>query len=622
MDIKFKKVILHNFGSYEHAEVELTDKGFCLVSGVNHYKKDASLSNGAGKSFLWNGINFALTGETIQGISHGLKNKLVDEEADCYTSVEFTVDNNDFIVTRYIKPKSDLKISVNGEDKSGKGIREGEKALSELLPDLSKDLIASTIIIGQGMPNKFSSFKPSDRKNLLEKLTKSEFMLSDIKDRVSNRQVQLQVEVTANESILAENRGRADELTKTIENNKALLSGREVKDYDAEIKASEALIESINKDITEANKSLTESEAEEEKIKDLIMKLNDEKAKAMSDMTTKYYEKRDKLVEVKSSISSDISVLSNEIKNIESIKTVCPTCGRPFEGVTKPDTTEKKAKLSKLNESYTKAVNDINSCDASKKAFTEKIDKSFESDLEARRKELAANKAVITKIKNDIADYSHYLELEKTKLLKAQYDKANDEKYYANIKAAIDKATQDLTEVNKDIGKAVAKKLELDERVSVNRRIDLLLKRDFRSHLLTNVVAFINSKAKEYCDIVYGTRELNLTIDGNNLDITYRDIPFDTLSGGEKQRVDLILQFALRDLLSTYLNYRSNIIVLDEIFDNLDKIATDRILSLVTNKLKDTESIFIISHHADSLNITYDTELTVTKGDDGISTVA
>ena len=33
-----------------------------------------------------------------------------------------------------------------------------EGAITKLL-DLTKDLIASTIIIGQGMPNKFSSFK-------------------------------------------------------------------------------------------------------------------------------------------------------------------------------------------------------------------------------------------------------------------------------------------------------------------------------------------------------------------------------------------------------------------------------------------------------------------------------
>ena len=57
-----------------------------------------------------------------------------------------------------------LQITKNGTDISGKTLRESEKNLSNNLPDLTKDLIASTIILGQGMPNKFSSFSPSVRK--------------------------------------------------------------------------------------------------------------------------------------------------------------------------------------------------------------------------------------------------------------------------------------------------------------------------------------------------------------------------------------------------------------------------------------------------------------------------
>ena len=76
-----------------------------------------------------------------------------------------------FSLVRYITPKSDLKIFKNDVDLSGKGIRESEKKLQELIPELNKDLIASTIIIGQGMPNKFSSFSPSGRKDLLEKIS-------------------------------------------------------------------------------------------------------------------------------------------------------------------------------------------------------------------------------------------------------------------------------------------------------------------------------------------------------------------------------------------------------------------------------------------------------------------
>ena len=182
--IQFKKVIIHNFGSYGHVELELQNRGFCLVSGQNNCVKDNAISNGSGKSMLWSAICYALTGETINGIKNNLKNVNIDEP-DCWVQLDFLYNKDLFSLNRMIAPKSDLKIFKNDIDLSGKGIRESEKKLQELLPELSKDLIASTIIIGQGMPNKFSSFSPSGRKELLEKLTKSDFMIEDIKTRIT-----------------------------------------------------------------------------------------------------------------------------------------------------------------------------------------------------------------------------------------------------------------------------------------------------------------------------------------------------------------------------------------------------------------------------------------------------
>ena len=73
--------------------------------------------------------------------------------------------------------------------------------------------------------------------------------------------------------------------------------------------------------------------------------------------------------------------------------------------------------------------------------------------------------------------------------------------------------------------------------------------------------------------------------------------------------------------MSKYLDFSSNILVLDEIFDNLDARGTNNVLTLVANKLCDIESLFIISHHADELSIPYDTELTIVKNENGISEV-
>ena len=94
-----------------------------------------------------------------------------------------------------------------------------------------------------------------------------------------------------------------------------------------------------------------------------------------------------------------------------------------------------------------------------------------------------------------------------------------------------------------------------------------------------------------------------------------------TLSGGEKQKADLIIQFSIRDMLVKFLNFSSNILVLDEIFDALDSVGCERVVNLISNKLNDIESVYIISHRVDSLAIPMDNEIIIVKDENGISKV-
>ena len=149
--------------------------------------------------------------------------------------------------------------------------------------------------------------------------------------------------------------------------------------------------------------------------------------------------------------------------------------------------------------------------------------------------------------------------------------------------------------------------------------MDTLIRRDFRGYLLTNIINYIDNKAKDYCSTVFGTKELSLALNGNALDITYCGKPFDGLSGGEKQRVDLILQLSIRDLLSSYLGLSANILVLDEITDFLDEKSCRAVMQLLEKELKTVESVFIISHRANTLEIPVDSEIVVIKNINGIS---
>ena len=151
--------------------------------------------------------------------------------------------------------------------------------------------------------------------------------------------------------------------------------------------------------------------------------------------------------------------------------------------------------------------------------------------------------------------------------------------------------------------------------------MNTLVKRDFRGYLLKDIIDYIDLRAKEYSEVVFGTRDLSFELDGNNINISYCNKAFENLSGGEKQRLDLIIQFAIRDMMSRYLGFSSNILILDEIFDNLDAKSTSSILNLITTKLSDVESIFIISHHSEELDLPVDSQITIVKNENGISDI-
>ena len=160
----------------------------------------------------------------------------------------------------------------------------------------------------------------------------------------------------------------------------------------------------------------------------------------------------------------------------------------------------------------------------------------------------------------------------------------------------------------------------MERRLAVINKMNTVITRDFRGYLLQNSIEFIDRKAKEYSKEVFDTDKLDFKLDGNSISISYDGKEYENLSGGEKQKVDLIVQLSLRDMLCKHLNFSSNILVLDELFDNLDSIGCQRVLNLISSKLSDVESIFIVTHHTD-IAIPADKEIVVVKDSNKISKV-
>ena len=86
------------------------------------------------------------------------------------------------------------------------------------------------------------------------------------------------------------------------------------------------------------------------------------------------------------------------------------------------------------------------------------------------------------------------------------------------------------------------------------------------------------------------------------------DVPYETLSGGEKQRVDVAVAFAMHDLVSHAANI--NVLFMDEVFEGLDSEGVEAVYELVRTKAGEGKSVYIITH-ASELDSSFTKRFTV-----------
>lgn len=623
MIIKFKSLELSNFMSFEYAKIVLDNNGFVKVVGNNKNKLDNSKSNGSGKSAIWEALNWCLTGETLRGSKNVVRSWYED---GCFVTVNCLCDAVNYEITRsknHKKLKTNLFIKKDGEDISGKGIRDTEVILHNTLPDLSSELINSIVILGQGLPMRFTNNTPSGRKEVLEKLSKSDFMIDDVKSRIDTRKEELNTKLSDLNSSLIKLDTKIEMYDSNIkENQKSLdeLSSMSISDLTV-------LLNSFNDSIDEVEASKNDilkkyDNPSEEYLNKLLNELNGEKNEKFEKYTTKVnsinteFSKHNEFIEKISGLKSDISYAEKEINKLKSIKDVCPTCGQKLPNVHKVDTSEleksvenKKSELEKLIATYEELVN--------KRDF----------ELLKEKENYNDSLSIITNKSNSIiADLSEISNLNnKITTIKADAD---------SVQLKIDRYNSRLTELTEGIDnfKAEIEKLNFEKsnitsdltdvnmRLSIQKQFETAIKRDFRGILLQNCISYIDKKAKEYCKKIFDTDLISFCLDGNNISISYNGKEYESMSGGEKQKIDLIIQFSIRSMLCKYLNFSCNLLVLDELTDNIDLAGCNKVMNFISDVASDVDSVFIISHH-ENLELPFDNILSIVKNEQGISSV-
>ena len=619
MNIKFKKLTIQNFMSIGEVELNLDElTGYCLISGINNKVEDSAKSNGSGKSSIFEAIVWALTGDTMRGNKNVTNYNGTD---GAYVDISFDIDNDIYNIIRtrdHSKFKNNLFIYKNNENISGRGIRDSEKLLAEYLPDLSASLIGSVIILGQGLPNRFTNNSPSGRKEVLEKLCKSDFMIEDLKQRVNTRKTQLASEFrTCEDNLLAENTKIKinEEAFKKISDK--LDSLQDAWNYDDRI---QELREAIQKD--------------EEQLNDLDRQINNIDINSLLNEKSNLFETEQNMIaSIKEQQSPEIDSLyklknevlvkklsiEKEINRIKNITDICPTCGQKINGIEKPDTTQLENELANVLNTYNSYDSQYNEKVKQLNESLSKVEENHKKQFEDINSKIEENNQLLHDLKvklNSTKTIKNENEKELNKLIQ---DKDNLQSNIEQCNFELKELDKSLVESREKVASYLTQKDDLDKRITIINKFNNILSRDFRGYLLNEIITYIDKKCKQYCKDIFNTDLIEFKLDGNNIEITYCEKSYEALSGGERQKIDLIVQFAIRDMLCKNNNFSCNIIVLDEIFDALDSFGSQKVIDLITNKLYDINNIFIISHHGNELNIPCDNEIIIVKDSNGVS---
>lgn len=292
----------------------------------------------------------------------------------------------------------------------------------------------------------------------------------------------------------------------------------------------------------------------------------------------------------------DIEKYNKELKGLAANK--CPTCG---QYISSPE---------KVEELRTQLINELSTLNKEASELHGQIDQ-YSMNLQPLRDKISELTSEINRIYSDSQSINSKKVQLKAELSSVSGQIESINKEILDSKTAIEVSKSNLKDLNDKEGKTTTE-------IGILDYLSKKASREFRSYLLIGVVGYINNKLSNYGNKLFGTDSLKLILDNNKIFIQYDNRPYENLSGGEKQRADLAMQFSLRDMLINTLGFNCNLLVIDEGFDNLDESGVNSLISVI-NGMTNIDSVFTISHH--TLSIPFDKTIKVVKDINKVSSI-
>jgi len=572
--IKFKSLTVKNFMSVGNVTQALDFEGhdLTLVLGQNIDLggDDAGSRNGTGKTTILNALSFALFGDALTNIKRdNLVNKTNGK--NMLVSCEFEINGKKYKIERGRKPAL-IKFYVDGveeiNDEAQGDSRETQKDITKIL--CMSHIMFQNIVALHTYSPPFFGLKAAEQKDIIEQLLGITVL--------SEKAEVLKEELKETKEVIKEEEIRLDQLERNNEKIQSSIDTLNIR--------SSAWANTQKEEIDKLAQSLEE-----------LMKVDiqDEidRHKRLDSYRENYNKKRTwerELSTVQTAIKQSTKQLTDILENIEkTVDNLCPTCGATMEDDKHQALVQKYQDDQKQFETY------VEELVAQETRLSGKIgtigdldqpDTYYETAQEAYKHESTVEylgQQLETKTKENDPYAEQIAELKSSAVQQVSYDKMNN-----------------------------LRKLQDHQEFMYK----LLTSKDsfIRKKVIDQNLTYLNSRLAFYLDKTGLPHEVVFQSD-LSVEITEmsRDLDFDNLSRGERNRLILSLCWAFRDVWEM-LYHSVNTLFIDELVDSgMDTAGVENAIKILKQICRERhKNIYLISHR-DELQGRVNNVLKVTK---------
>lgn len=570
--IRVKELQLRNFLSHVDTSIDFLEyEGLTLIEGVTSDGRYSS--NGAGKSTILEGVLYALKGSTLRNVSaDGVINRNVGK--DMRVSVGFSLVDGNYVVQRYRKDTVEgtkIKLFRNTEDISSRLDKSTQATLDSIL-DIDQKVLLSTMLLGEGLSSRFTQLSDPDKKALLESTLNLAYSIPDARKSANAKIKQLKEEAAGLQGQLS-----------VLERFLSVDVGSQ-KDNIPEMKE---MISKSEQRLAEVNED---------------MRVNRESHGILMQKITLLSNTIQEIERLTHELSQVRDQITNVYSDREKVKTgettACSLCGQHLVS---------QEAVSHIINAHTETLDKLSK---SMTSLKEKISEypGINSLIEKRY----ALHSEMQFLDNHHSDYSREAQSLVAVIQRAKSDLENLEMSLANYES-YRQESQELT----DKLESNQKDTEIYEYLS-----NMFSPTGLQTMILSEAITYINQRIKVYSDILMD-KSYSIEFKKGKIDLVdFAGSTYQSLSNGEKRRLDICIQFSLHDYVSQYCGIGLDSLFIDEILDTLDTVGVSNIIEVLRLKMDycKLKRIFVITHNND-LKGSFDSVLTVVKDIDGNSKI-